>query len=115
MKTKFPLFLATDKANGASSDIFQGVTQNMNYITQNTTDSIKTMFDLSTGFSWNRNFFKRRMNLLFSAGYEFHVLNQSPLFVYDGFRNNNDTLNEGAAYVNEPSKTTAFQSLTLRG
>jgi hypothetical protein len=98
----------TDKADTTSSDVFLELTQNVQSISQNTTNSIKTMFDLSTGFSWNRNFFKNRMNLLFSAGYEFHVLNQSPLFLYDSFSTD-------PAYVNEASKTTAFQGLTIRG
>jgi hypothetical protein len=91
----------TDQASNNSLALFQGIASNSTSLTQQTVGSIKTMFDLSTGLTWNRNFANDRANLFFGAGYEFHALNNAPLFLYSG--------------ANEAMKTTAFQGLTIRG
>jgi len=95
-----------DKIKTHSKNNFAGVVIANNSLSQNTY-SIRTMFDLSTGFSWDHNFAKNRLNLLFSAGYEFHMLNDSPVLLYNGSGSD-------PSYYNEPAKSTAFQGLTAR-
>lgn len=88
----------------SSNQTFAGAVEASHSYTTST-HKIRTMFDIMTGFDWNKNFLDNHLGLLLAVGYEFHYLEGSPVYVYP-MANVEDYL--------EPSKYTAFQGLIVR-
>jgi Legionella pneumophila major outer membrane protein precursor len=87
-----------------------GVPSAYDYIFEKS-NSMKSMLDVSAGFSWKRGLFKNAIDLMFAAAYEFHYIFQNPTFLY-GNPNAGDIQ---PTSFQDMSKTCGFQGLTIRG